>query len=257
MLLALDVGNTNITGAVFEGDVLQGRWQMATRRRQAEDERWEDVVSGLAGAGVRPEAIGGAVIAAVVPAVGRSLVRMLRNRLGLRPLVVGPGVKTGLVFAYDEPAELGADRIADAAAAFHLHGGPVIVVDCGTAITLCAVTAEGRYLGGVIAPGLRMAARSLEREADLLPVVELRLPPAVIARNTADAIRSGLMYGLAHLVDGLVDRMRAELGTEAKVVATGGGVDLIASLWRSVDSVDTDLTLKGLELIYRLNRKEG
>ncbi len=253
MLLALDVGNSNTHAGVFEGSDLRARWQWETDPSRSRGKLLKAITGGLSEAKIDRKAVTSAAIASVVPEAGDALAGLIEKEHGFAPLLVSHKLKTGLTICYDRPAELGADRIANAAAAFHLHGGPAIIIDCGTAITLCAVTAGGDLLGGAIAPGMRMSASALERGTALLPEVDFNPPAILIASNTADAIKSGIVHGLAALVDGLVERMRAELGAKAHVVATGGAMRLLALYANSIELIDDDLTLKGLELIHRLN----
>ena len=253
MLLALDVGNSNTHAGIFERSDLRTRWQWETDPHRRDSKLLAAITGGLSDSGIDRGAVTCAAIASVVPEAGDALARLIEKEHGFAPLIVSHELKTGLTIRYDHPAELGADRIANAAAAFDLHGGPAIVIDCGTAITLCAITAGGDLLGGAIAPGMRMSASALAKGTALLPEIDLGPPAILIASNTAGAVKSGIVHGLAALVDGLVERMQAELGAKARVVATGGAMRLLALYANSIEHIDDDLTLKGLELIHRLN----
>ncbi|GBD12299.1 Type III pantothenate kinase [bacterium HR24] len=254
MLLALDIGNTNVTAGVFEDARLRRTWRLATDVRREADEYAGLLLTLLQHGGIAPGEIKAAVMCSVVPDLEPVFETVCRSYLGVRPLLVDVGVRTGLRVLYDAPRDVGPDRVADAVAALHLYGAPVIIVDLGTATVFDAVNRDGDYVGGAIAPGLGIAAEALFQRAARLYRVELTRPRAVIGRNTVAAMQSGIVYGYVALVEGMVARFREELGADAKVVATGGYAHLIAAETRAIDHVNPDLTLVGLRLIYEMNR---
>jgi type III pantothenate kinase len=254
MLLALDVGNTNTVLGVFDGKALRHHWRLSTRREGTSDE-YAMLVKGLFDfAGLAMGEIGAVILSSVVPPLQWPLEDMARRYLGVDAMVVGPGIKTGMPILYESPREVGADRIVNAVAAFEAHGGPCIVVDFGTATTFDAVSAKGEYLGGVICPGIGISAEALFQHAAKLPRVDIVKPKAVIGRNTVGSMQSGLFYGYLGLVEGLVARMRLELGTETKAIATGGLAQLLLADSTIVDHVDPLLTLTGLRILFERNQ---
>lgn len=253
MLLALNVNNTSIKLALYRGPSQVVNWRIATDRQRTADEYamlWHQLFHYH---GLGFDDVTGVAMSCVVPALVDPLRQLCRRYLRLAPLEVGPGIRTGMRILYDNPREVGADRIANAIAAYAQYGGPTIVVDFGTATTFTAVSAEGDFLGGAIAPGIGISVDALAAHADQLRHVELTHPPSVIGRNTIAAMQSGILYGFAGQVDGLVERMRRELGERTTVVATGGFAELIAPAARSVGHVDQLLTLEGLRLLYERN----
>jgi len=255
MLLTIDVGNTNITFGLYQGENLGPRWRIRTIHDKMPDEYGILLDQLFRHQGYRPEDVTGVAIASVVPPLTPTFVQVCREYLGQDPLVVDAGVRTGVRIRYENPKEVGADRVVDAAAVRALYGVPACVVDFGTATTFDAVSAEGDYLGGAIAPGIGIAAQALFERTAKLPRVELRRPPSVIGRNTAQSIQSGLLFGYVGLVEGMVARFKAELGPETHVVATGGLAEVIARETDVIDVVDPWLTLHGLRIIYELNRE--
>lgn len=256
MLLALDVSNTHVTLGVYRGARLVHHWRIATEAGRTGDEYGVLIAGLLEHAGIRTGDVSGVAICSVVPPLTPTLEAMTRTYFGVTPLTVGPGVRTGLVIRYDSPREVGADRVALAIAAYERYGGPCIVVDFSTATIFDYISRNGEYWGGVIAPGVEIAADALFRHAARLPRVELARPKTVLGRSTAHCLQSGIVYGFAGMVDGICERLIAENGP-ATVVATGETVDLIAPECRSIQHVDPWLTLEGLRLIYQRNRGPG
>lgn len=254
MLLAIDVGNTNVVLGVFEGERLRESWRIGTKSQITADE-YAMVLKDLFGfAGLEFHQVTGVIISTVVPPLLSVLAEVSRKYFRLEPLVVSTEIRTGLTFAYDNPREIGADRIVNAVAGLRIYGGPLIIVDFGTATTFCAVTGKAEYLGGVIVPGIKLSADALTQCAAKLPRFELARPRAVIGRDTVSAMQSGILFGYAGLVDGIVERMRAEFASDAKVVATGGLAGLVAPETRTIREVRPDLTLEGLRILFDLNR---
>ena len=254
MLLAIDVGNTNTVLGAFEGASLRHQWRVETSQSRTYDE-WGILVRQLyAAAALDPTRVRSIAISSVVPPLAFALEQMAQRYFGVKPLFVGPGVKTGLPILYDNPREVGADRVVNAVAAFARWKRGLIVVDFGTATTFDAVSPRGEYLGGAIAPGISISMEALFRHASKLPRVEFARPPSVVGKNTVASMQSGLVYGYVGLVDGICGRMEAELGFPAKVVATGGLAPLIAGVSHAISEVDEHLTLDGLRLIHELNR---
>ena len=254
MLLTIDVGNTNIKLGLYEGDQLGARWRISTDRDKLSAEYAALVHSLLALQQIPAASITGAVLSSVVPPLTGVFVELCRDYLSCDPVVVGPGVKTGMRLLIDTPRELGSDRVCNAVAAHRRHGGPVIAIAFGTATAFDVISAEGDYIGGAIAPGVGIAAEALFRSAAKLYQVELVRPPKVIGKNTVHYMQSGIVLGYTGLVEGLVSRMWAELETRGVVVATGGLADVIAAETTVIDHVDHFLTNEGLRLIYELNR---
>lgn len=254
MLLAIDVGNSNVSIGVFARDALRATWRIATDPGKLPDEYGVLVISLLAHEGLSPGDITGAVLGSVVPDLEPVFEEVCRRYFRSRPLIVGTGVRTGLSILYDSPRDVGVDRVADAVAAIHLYGPPLIIVDLGTATVFDAISKHGEYLGGAIAPGIGIASEALFQRAAKLYRVELGRPKAAIGRNTVAAMQSGILFGYVGLVEGLVRRFKVELGEGVKVVATGGYAEIIARETREIDVVNLDLTLEGLRIIYDLNR---
>jgi len=255
MLLAIDIGNTNIVMGVFEGERLRATWRLATDVHKLADEYAVILLNLLPRDGLALSEIKDVILSSVVPPLVATFEELCRRYVGVEPLVVGSGVKTGVRILTENPREVGADRVVNALAAHRLYGGPVIVIDFGTATTLDAVSEEGDYLGGAIAPGIGIAAEALFERASKLPRVELVRPKNAIGKNTVTSMQSGLIFGYVGLIEGIVARIRDELGGEAKVVATGGLAQTMARETRVIDVVNPDLTMLGLRLIHELNSK--
>lgn len=254
MILVMDVGNTNIVLGVYQGKELKFHWRITTNRNKTEDEYAMTLKNLLADAGLTFDDLDGTIISSVVPPLMFVLDKLCTKYLNHEPLIVGPGVKTGLNIKYENPREVGADRIVNAVAGVHYYGTPLIIVDFGTATTFCYVDDNGSYMGGIIAPGINIAAEALYNKASKLPRIEIVKPPSVIGKNTVHSMQSGIFYGYLGQVEGIVQRMKAEAKGDPKVVATGGLAGLICSESPLINHVDPLLTLKGLQLIYERNK---
>jgi len=255
VLLAIDVGNTTITVGLFEDDQLRATWRIATDHERLADEYAVILLGLLQHRGVGADDVTDAAMVSVVPDLVPVFEALFEQHLNVTPLVVGTGTKTGVRILYDSPRDVGADRIADVVAGVDKYGPPpLIIVDLGTALVFDAVSKEGDYLGGALAPGIHIAAEALtERAAKLYPV-ELTRPPSAIGKNTVSALQSGLLFGYVGLIEGMVARFKTELGGNAKVIGTGGWARLIGEETDVFDEVDPDLTLHGVKLIYEANR---
>lgn len=255
MLLTIDVGNTHIVIGVFDGEELRYDWRIATDRQKTEDEIGLTVMHFLESVGISVKEIGGIVIGSVVPVLTEALFYMSKKYFNIKPVVVNSRINPGLKVIIDNPAEVGADRIADGLAAYEMFGGPVIVVDFGTGTTFDYITADGEYAGGVIAPGIGICIEALFSKAAKLSKTEYVKPPHVIGTNTAHGMQSGFYYGFAGQVDGILSRMIDEIGIEdIKVIATGGYGRLVERESRYIDKVEPYLTLYGLKMLYEKNQ---
>lgn len=255
MLLALDVGNTHTVVGLFDGETLRADWRVSTRKDATIDE-WGVLVRALFdGVSLGPDGVRGMIVSSVVPDLDGVIRETGRRTFGIDPLFVAPGVKTGVPIAVDNPHEVGADRIVNAVAAIEAYGAPVVVLDFGTATTFDVVGPRGEYLGGVIAPGLGISAEALFQRAARLSRVDLKRPRSVIGRNTEESVQSGLFHGYVGLVEGIVERLREELGVKAPVVATGGLAKVFDGALPFLDAVNPRLTLDGLRLVWERNRR--
>ncbi len=255
MLLAIDIGNTNITLGVYHRDTPGPRWRLSTDHERMPDEYGIMLVNLFQHAGIRIRDVNAVIIASVVPPLTGTFDTACTNYVGRKPLVVDAGTKTGVRVRYEDPKQVGADRIVDAAAAQKLYGGPACIVDFGTATTFDAISAEGDYLGGAISPGIGIAADALFQRTAKLPKVDLQRPPSAIGKNTVQSLQSGLLFGYVGLVEGMVARFRAELGPEMKVIATGGLAEVMAGETKVIEIIAPWLTLDGLKIIHGMNRK--
>lgn len=253
MLLVIDVGNTNVAFGIFKGKDLIGEWRVATHLHKTADEYGILLVDLLQAQKMAPSKVKGAILSSVVPPLTPVFQEMARKYFSQEAMVVTHSLKTGIRIHYDQPKEIGADRIVNAAAAYHLYGGPVVIVDFGTATTFCVVSESGDYLGGAIAPGLVISADALFSRAAKLPRVELIKPKSIIGRDTVSSMQSGMIFGYVGLVNEIVHRIHREIGTEALVVATGGLSSLIAPECNVIQKIRPTLTLEGLMIIYGLN----
>jgi type III pantothenate kinase len=254
MILALDVGNTNVTIGLFEGATLTRHWRLRTVHDQTADE-WGILLRNLLSIGeLHLDDVDGIIIASVVPPLDSTLAAMSRQYFDRQPMFVTSDTDTGLRILYDNPREVGADRIVNGVAALHSYGGPCIVVDLGTAITFDAVSANAEYLGGVICPGIAMSVQGLFSRTARLPLVDFKEPDRLIGANTVSSMQSGLYYGVIGMIDGIVERLKAQLGADTKTIATGGQSELILSGSKHLNLADADLTLRGLQLIWQRNQ---
>ena len=254
MLLAVDIGNTSVHIGVFDGEHLLETWRLTTDVNRLPDEYALLVLGLLETANLAVTDVTECALSSTVPPLTRPFVELVRRYFHAETMVAGSGMRTGVPVLYDNPREVGPDRIVDAVAAIKLYGPPLIVVDCGTATVFDAISADGEYVGGAIAPGIAIAADALFQRASRLFRVELSAPATAIGKGTAHAIQSGLMFGYAGLVEGLVARMRGELGGSPRVIGTGGYAEIIARETRAIDIVDPNLTLTGLRLVHEMNR---
>lgn len=253
MLLTIDIGNTNITMGLYDGQELGPRWRLSTVHERMPDEYGLQFSGLLEHAGYQPDDLSGICMASVVPPLTRKIEQACEEYFDRAPLTVDAGVRTGVRIRYEDPRAVGADRIVDAAAVQVLYGGPACVVDFGTATTFDAITKEGDYLGGAIAPGIEIAAEALFQRTAKLPRVDLKRPPSAIGRNTPNAMQSGLLFGYVGLVEGMITRFRAELGPEMKVIATGGLAEVMAAETEAIEIIAPWLTLDGLRIIWEMN----
>ena len=254
MLLTIDIGNTNLTIGLYQGETLRAHFRLATDHNRMPDEYGLQLLGILQQAGCGKDCLEGICLASVVPPLTNRVVEACRQYLSITPLVVDVGIKTGVRILYEDPRAVGADRVADAVAVHKNYGGPACVIDFGTATTFNAVNAKGEYLGGAITAGVNLSAEALFQHAAKLPSIEITRPPSVIGKNTAHAMQSGLLFGYVSMVEGMVTRFRAELGEEMKVIATGGLSNLIASETDVIDIIAPWLTLDGLRIIWEMNQ---
>jgi len=254
MLLGIDVGNTQTVIGAFVGDELANHWRLSTQRGRTADEVALELGGFLGFKGRSLDQVDGIIVSSVVPEMTRALAHMSRDIVGIEPLVVDSGTDTGVPILYEDPRQVGADRLVNAVAAIHKYGTPCIVVDFGTATTLDAITEAGEYLGGTIMPGIEISADALFRAAARLSRVEMVAPPSPIGRNTVESVQAGIVFGSAGQVDRLVELFKGELGEQSRVIATGGLSEVVYGRCRAIEAWDALLTLEGLKLIYDRNR---
>lgn len=259
MILLVDVGNTNIVLGVHKDNKYITSWRISTDANKTSDEYSIQVMQLFAQSGLNPKDVKGIIISSVVPNIMHSLENMIRKCFCIEPIIVGPGIKTGINIKYDNPKEVGADRIVNAVAAYEIYQRPMIIIDFGTATTFCAITRVGDYLGGCIVPGIRISSDALFERAAKLPRVELEVPKHIICKNTISSMQAGILYGYIGQVEYIVNKMKQEMmrnsNEEPFVVATGGLAKLIAHETDAIDKVDSNLTLEGLKILYYKNKE--
>lgn len=257
LIFVFDVGNTNMVLGVYDKEELKYHWRIETNRNRTDDEYGMMIKGLFEHVGLKLSAINGIIISSVVPPIMFSLEQMCLRYFNIKPLVVGPGIKTGLDIKYENPREVGADRIVNAVAAIHEYGSPLIIVDFGTATTYCYINEHRQYMGGAIAPGINISTEALYSRAAKLPRIEIVRPEGIIGKNTVAAMQAGILYGYVGQVEGIVGRIMKESNVKPKVITTGGLSDLIAAESTVIDVVDPFLTLKGLRLIYKRNTEHS
>ncbi len=256
MILVIDVGNSNITCGVFDGDNLVSSFRMTTGSARTSDEYGIEFLSLLEINGIAKSVIGGVMVASVVPKVMHALVNAIVKYLGKKPYIVGPGIKTGIKIATDNPREVGSDLIVDAVAGYEIYGGPVMIIDFGTATTYLMVNDKGELFTGIFCPGIRISAKALWEDAARLPEIEIAKPHTILAKETISSMQAGLFYGQVGQTKYIINEMRKAAGfPKAKVVATGGFGRLIAEETKEIDVYDPNLTLRGLQILYNKNRR--
>ena len=254
MILVMDVGNTNIVLGIYEGKTLIQNWRMSTDKNKTSDEYGMFLTALIKNVGIDTSSIDSVIISSVVPPIIYTLQNAFRKYFNTSPIIIGPGIKTGINIKYDNPKEVGADRIVNAVAGFELYKSALIIIDFGTATTFCSVSAKGEYTGGVICPGIKISADALFNNTAKLPRIELIKPETIIGKNTVSSIQSGIIFGYVGMVDYIVNKMKTEMNEEQiKVIAVGGFAKLIASESDTIDEVNPLLTLEGLRIIYEKN----
>ncbi|WP_249030331.1 type III pantothenate kinase [Tannockella kyphosi] len=253
MLMAVDIGNTNITIAIFDEEEIVGHYRLTTKFQRTSDEYGFMILSFLQASNIQIDKIKDIILSSVVPKINYSFVNSLKKYLLKTPIIIGPGIKTGISIKIDDPKTLGADRLVDAAGAFNLYGGPCIVIDFGTATTFDVINEKGEFLGGTTAPGINICNNALSLQAAKLPEVAIEKPPFAIAKNTVDSMQAGIVFGYIGLTDHIIKVIKKEYGQDMKVISTGGLGRLIYNESSYIDVYDPDLTFKGLKYIYDKN----
>lgn len=256
MILVMDVGNTNIVVGIFKDDELVASWRLSTNPMLSKDEHGLNLLTLFGIKGINAEDIKSAVISSVVPTMTHTLNSMIKVYFNIEPLIIGPGIKTGINIKYDNPKEVGSDRIVNAVAAYKTYGGPCIIVDFGTATTFDIINEHGEYIGGALCPGLKISAEALFHKASKLPKVDLVKPKFVIGKNTEQSMQSGILYGYIGEVKYIIEKMKEEIKTEVKVIATGDFANLICKEIPLVDYINQDLSFIGLKILYELNKNK-
>lgn len=255
MLLTIDIGNTNIKYGIFDGDELKVSFRVSSRLTRTADEYGAVLMNLLSDTGIGKNDITGIIISSVIPPLNYTICHMCEFFFGISPLMVGPGIKTGLNVKVENPKEVGADRIVNSVAAYKKYGGPVVVIDFGTATTFNVIDKKGTLIGGVIAPGIKTSLEGLVNSTAQLPMIELVSPKTVLAKNTETNMQAGIIFGFAGLVDNIINKIKKEMNeTELTVIATGGLGEIIAKEVKSINKVDRTLTIDGLKMIYELNK---
>ncbi|WP_096186170.1 type III pantothenate kinase [Evansella halocellulosilytica] len=254
MILVMDVGNTNIALGVYEKEDLKYHWRIGTDSSKTEDEYAMVIKSLFSHVEETFNEVEGVIISSVVPPIMYTLEQMCKKYLHITPKIIGPGIKTGLNIKYDNPKEVGSDRIVNAVAGIQLYGTPIIIVDFGTATTYCYINEQGHYIGGAIAPGIRISSEALYNRASKLPRIEIAKTKQIVGKNTVDAMQAGILFGYVGQVEGIVYRMKEQARHTPTVIATGGLASMISSETDVIDVVDPLLTIKGLQLIYQKNK---
>ncbi len=257
MLLVIDIGNTNITMGLYDGNKLKGNYRLTTKFQRTSDEYGFMLLSFLNATSIQVNEIQDIIISSVVPKINYSFINSIKKYLFKDPIMIGPGVKTGIAIKIDNPATLGADRLVDAAGAFYTYGGPCIVIDFGTATTYDVVSEKGEFLGGTTAPGIGICAHALSSQAAKLPEIEITKPDKLIAKNTVKSMQAGVVYGYIGQTEYIIKKLKEEYGKDMKVISTGGLGKIIANETNEIDIHDVDLTFKGLKIIYDKNVKKG
>lgn len=254
MIFVLDVGNSNIKCGLFEDGKLKNSWRMTTRLERTADEYGIRIMAFFGHVDKRPDDVERIVISSVIPSINYTLQHMCAIYFNKKPMFVGPGIKTGINIKYDNPKELGADRIVGAIAAYHLYGGPCIIVDFGTATTFGAVSKDGDFLGGAICPGIKISTEALTQNAAKLPHIELNKPDSIIGKSTITGMQAGIIYGYVGQVDYIIRKFKKELGEDTKVIATGGLAEVVSQESKEIDEMNGLLTLIGLSRVYEMNK---
>ena len=256
MILVVDVGNTNIVMGIYDGDVLVANWRVSTVASRTSDETGLLMSQFIEHMGIKTEDINDVIISSVVPSLMHTLDLAMQKFLGIKPMIVTNTMNTGIKIKYDNPKEVGADRIVNAVAALEIYGGPLIIIDFGTATTFCAIDRDRNYLGGVICPGIKISMDSLFEKTAKLPRIEIVKPEKIIGTNTVESMQSGAIYGYTGQIEYIVNKMKKEMDDDVKVIATGGMAGMISAETNCIDEVNRKLTLEGLRILYKMNNRK-